>query len=355
MAQLNVHDIPLSFETSPPKQRIRKQGKHEKEHSDDVVIKGRDSPVKGKVKTIKRKRQLSDEFTELKPVPVWSISEIHPPPQRKDKQHYHQLEMKPIKPHVRHMKVMKESHRSRPELPLVKYGKSVEVMREQRLHDLPIHYGTHVEMMNQKDRLKQELQREMMVEEFAAESERKMYKDRNDERQYQLAKMRIEHIEPLTRANIQSRQQLLLEQNAALQRQMIRREHNHYLIKLYHAYRQLSQREKIDKILSEFRIDSENYDDTYISEPTQESYMIYKKNYTYSILCLGVKAITWNEANDEIIIEFINDTVRRIPMNGQLVRFERFGTTVVIRFSRFVQMMERPKGKCPRCPSCDIS
>ena len=193
--------------------------------------------------------------------------------------------------------------------------------------------------------------------------------DRNAERQFQLAKMRIEHVEPLTRANIESRQQSLLEQDAALDRYIKRREHNNQLLELHKAYMNISRVERLEHVLHEFGVETRNYDDVYISPPVEETYMLGEKHYTYSHLCLGVKDFMWNEAADTIIINFMNGTQRVIPVNKQYFRTERFGNGIlVIRFQRYINMRETkrkpdkscpwisdPRDICPLCPNCDIA
>ena len=320
MSKFNPKEILLSFETSPPKQRIRGKPKVvENEHSDDGVIKGRPSPVKRKVKAIKPKRRISDEFTELKPVPMWSISEIRPTTHKRDKHQYEPLVR--VMPEVKPLSV--QNHPIVRVMPEVKDDRTMRIMHAQQKHEEDLQY--------------------------------QMYQDRNDERQFELAKMRIEHAEPLARAQVLTRQQLLLEANDRFQRRIIDREHEHYLMTLSQAYRKLKKRDRLERILETFQIDNEDHDDVYISPPTEEPYFRWNTNYITSILCLGVKRMVLDETNDAIILTFIDGTRRVIVKNGQFVRHERYGTTVVFRFFMFVEMSISSKERCPCCSRCDIS
>lgn len=183
--------------------------------------------------------------------------------------------------------------------------------------------------------------------------------DRNDERRFELAKMRIEHVEPLTRANIMARQQSLLEQDAALDRHIRRQEHCNELIQLHQAYRSISKADRLDTVLREFRVQNTDYDDVWLSPPHQELYMMGHKRYTYSHLLLGVTEIIWDEANDNIIINFRNGKQKVIPANRQFWKPEYLAAEIaVIRFFRYIEMKEVEEENtksCPFCPHCEIS
>ena len=186
-----------------------------------------------------------------------------------------------------------------------------------------------------------------------ADSERRKYKDRNDERQLELAKMKIEHIEPLTRANIQSRQQSIIEQDAAVARRLHVQAHNHELVQLHQAYCETQKEDRLQIIYREFGIDTYNPDDVYISPPTVESYMIMKRNYTYSHLCIGVKNVV--PGNNFIIVELIDGSTHRFNLDDQFYRIENFGSgVVVIRFMRHIGYKENRTLRCP-CPNCEIA
>ena len=248
---------------------------------------------------------------------TWSGSESQPPKRR---QEYERLEeSKPvIDPRFQLMHEQQRDHANLQRLMLTQYTTD---RREQRHH--------------------------------LADSERRKYKDRNDERQFELAKMKIEHIEPLTRANIQSRQQSIIEQDAAVARRLHVQAHNHELVQLHQAYCETQKEDRLQIIYREFGIDTYNPDDVYISPPTVESYMIMKRNYTYSHLCIGVKNVV--PGNNFIIVELIDGSKHRFNLDDQFYRIENFGSgVVVIRFMRHIGYKENRTLRCP-CPNCEIA
>ena len=88
--------------------------------------------------------------------------------------------------------------------------------------------------------------------------------------------------------------------------------------------------------------------------------MLGRKHYTYSILCIGVKDVLWNEDDDLIVIKLIDGSQRVIPLNNQVYRTERYynGTIIVIRFYRYIHVGEtkrNPRRSCPLCPNCEIA
>lgn len=190
------------------------------------------------------------------------------------------------------------------------------------------------------------------------ESKRMKYKDKDSQRQHELQRMRIEHIEPLTRAHIDLRQQALREQEAATDRRIRLQEHNRELIQLHQAYISSKNEERLEVVFKEFGIDTQhtNHDDVYLSPPVVESYMAMKRNYTYAHLCIGVKGI--EHQGDNLHITFIDGVTRTIPIDGQYFRMERFGGgIVVIRFMRYITLADKREycPNCPSCPKCDVS
>ena len=385
------------------------------EKSDDIVIKSRPSPIKSKAQPIRTMRELSDEpkpkpkpepiplqperthrrglcpepqmgrvsfkadpellsVEELPPIPMMPMKPIMPPvrDRKRDKHEYELLRSDTDIAQSRlHYGTLERVHKTKSDMQRQALNKYVEDRRDERRHREALEREASTKYTNDridKRRHREELERQMyrdrndervhrerlehdMMDHFAS--------DRNDERQFQLAKMRIEHVEPLTRANIESRQQSLLEQDAALDRYIKRREHNNQLLELHKAYMNISRVERLEHVLHEFGVETRNYDDVYISPPVEETYMLGEKHYTYSHLCLGVKDFMWNEAADTIIINFMNGTQRVIPVNKQYFRTERFGNGIlVIRFQRYINMREtkrKPDRSCPLCPNCDIA
>ena len=375
MSELNGADIPLpaairrriakrnaSDKPQPgPKPQIPRS---KDEKSDDIVIKSRPSPIKSKAQPIRTMRELSDEpkpkpkpkperthrrglcpepqmgrvsfkadpellsVEELPPIPMMPMKPIMPPvrDRKRDKHEYERLRSDANMAQSRlHYGTLERVHKTKSDMQRQALNKYVEDRRDERRHREALEREASTKYTNDridKRRHREELERQMyrdrndervhrerlehdMMDHFAS--------DRNAERQFQLAKMRIEHVEPLTRANIESRQQSLLEQDAALDRYIKRREHNNQLLELHKAYMNISRVERLEHVLHEFGVETRNYDDVYISPPVEETYMLGEKHYTYSHLCLGVKDFMWNEAADTIIINFMNGTQRVIP------------------------------------------
>ena len=318
--------------------------------------------------------------------------ETHKIPRSKADEHV--LKMKPVKPlkpvkHIRKLDMNEDDfdfqidepfkpvpilkHPEREESRVVRYrgpskrrqdyelleeSKPVIDPRFQLMHEQQRDRGLRPELHTERANLQQ-----LMLSQYAtdrreqrhhlADSERRKYKDRNDERQFELAKMKIEHIEPLTRANIQSRQQSIIEQDATVARRLHVQSHNHELVQLHQAYCETQKEDRLNIIYREFGIDTYNPDDVYISPPTVESYMIMKRNYTYSHLCIGVKNVV--PGNNFIIVELIDGSKHRFNLDDQFYRIENFGSgVVVIRFMRHIGFKEKRMLRCP-CPNCEIA
>lgn len=402
---------------SPPKQRrVRKTNK---ERSDDAVIKSRPSPIKMKPlpKRDARRdmRQLSDEVLEddpsLKPVPIMKPPrrELVPPMgrEKKRKQQYQPLEEVKEAPRVvmnPNLRQIQEEQRERMRREQEIVAQQIQREREEKHYEqerLREERRQNVEL--ERERIRQEMERRQRAEaesrlyedrrderhfelqkinaenhgrsqlqrqamehyvadrqderKHMTESKRMKYKDKDSQRQHHLQEMRIEHIEPLTKAHIDLRQQALLEQEAAVDRRIRIQEHNHKLIQLYQAYVSTKDKQyRLEVVLKEFGIDAQplNHDDVYLSPPTVESYMVARPNYTYSHLCIGVKGIEQEE--DNLHVTFIDGTTQSIPINGQYFRMERFGGVVVIRFTRFIILEDKHHClNCPSCSKCNVS
>lgn len=386
-----------------------------KERSDDVVIKSRPSPIK-RIKPLSHRdrqrnmRQLSDDppvkskttahahapapapaphvAPHVAPVPIPKMVPVKrirkldfpktdaPAPKiqpirqikkldRKQKTEVDDMLDEPFIP----VPILK--HTEREESRVVRYrepsrsGSESHPKRRQeyeRLEESKPVIDPRFQLMQEQQRDRANLQRLMLTQyttdrreqrHHLADSERRKYKDRNDERQFELAKMKIEHVEPLTRANIQSRQQSIIEQDAAVARRLHVQAHNHELVQLHQAYCETQKEDRLQIIYREFGIDTYNPDDVYISPPTVESYMIMKRNYTYSHLCIGVKNVI--PGNNFIIVELIDGSTHRFNLDDQFYRIENFGSgVVVIRFMRHIGYKENRTLRCP-CPNCEIS
>ena len=384
MDRLNPKDVQLPFGLSPAKHRTKKTtvttsiprpttsrpatSRHKKdERSDDIVIKSRPSPIKEKRKALvtSKMREFSDgpsdlsacaNTEELEPIPMTQMTPIMPSRKARDKRNrekYQRLWEQDMKAGIEEQRIkygaLEELHKAQAEMQRHALSKYADDRSDERRHK------EELDRQMYKDRNDERHHRERlehsMMSHYAA--------DRNDERRFELAKMRIEHVEPLTRANIMARQQSLLEQDAALDRHIRRQEHCNELIQLHQAYRSISKADRLDTVLREFRVQNTDYDDVWLSPPHQELYMMGHKRYTYSHLLLGVTQIIWDEANDNIIINFRNGKQRVIPANRQFWKPEYLAAEIaVIRFFRYIDMKEVEEENtksCPFCPHCEIS
>lgn len=374
MDRLNPKDVQLPFGLSPAKHRTKKTTvktsiprpttsrptplRHKKdERSDDIVIKSRPSPIKEKRKALvtSKMREFSDT-EELEPIPMTQMTPIMPSRKARDKRNrekYQRLWEQDMKAGIEEQRIkygaLEELHKAQAEMQRHALSKYADDRNDERRHK------EELDRQMYKDRNDERHHRERlehsMMSHYAA--------DRNDERRFELAKMRIEHVEPLTRANIMARQQSLLEQDAALDRHIRRQEHCNELIQLHQAYRSISKADRLDTVLREFRVQNTDYDDVWLSPPHQELYMMGHKRYTYSHLLLGVTEIIWDEANDNIIINFRNGKQKVIPANRQFWKPEYLAAEIaVIRFFRYIEMKEVEEENtksCPFCPHCEIS
>lgn len=384
MDRLNPKDVQLPFGLSPAKHRTKKTTvktsiprpttsrptplRHKKdERSDDIVIKSRPSPIKEKRKALvtSKMREFSDgpsdlsacaNTEELEPIPMTQMTPIMPSRKARDKRNrekYQRLWEQDMKAGIEEQRIkygaLEELHKAQAEMQRHALSKYADDRNDERRHK------EELDRQMYKDRNDERHHRERlehsMMSHYAA--------DRNDERRFELAKMRIEHVEPLTRANIMARQQSLLEQDAALDRHIRRQEHCNELIQLHQAYRSISKADRLDTVLREFRVQNTDYDDVWLSPPHQELYMMGHKRYTYSHLLLGVTEIIWDEANDNIIINFRNGKQKVIPANRQFWKPEYLAAEIaVIRFFRYIEMKEVEEENtksCPFCPHCEIS
>lgn len=384
MDRLNPKDVQLPFGLSPAKHRTKKTtvttsiprpttsrpatSRHKKdERSDDIVIKSRPSPIKEKRKALvtSKMREFSDgpsdlsacaNTEELEPIPMTQMTPIMPSRKARDKRNrekYQRLWEQDMKAGIEEQRIkygaLEELHKAQAEMQRHALSKYADDRNDERRHK------EELDRQMYKDRNDERHHRERlehsMMSHYAA--------DRNDERRFELAKMRIEHVEPLTRANIMARQQSLLEQDAALDRHIRRQEHCNELIQLHQAYRSISKADRLDTVLREFRVQNTDYDDVWLSPPHQELYMMGHKRYTYSHLLLGVTQIIWDEANDNIIINFRNGKQKVIPANRQFWKPEYLAAEIaVIRFFRYIEMKEVEEENtksCPFCPHCEIS
>ena len=367
---MDPNDIQLPFGLSPAKHRTRKPAARpstkpprKDERSDDIVIKSRSSPVKEKKKAIasSRIREFSDT-EELEPIPMMPMTPIpprNPSSSSRDRRKYEKLREESFN----------ERGNSRPTLEeqRIRYAALDELQRLQsqiQRHALSTYADDRMDERRHREELDRQMYRDRTDERHHRERlEHSMMShyaaDRSADRQFELAKMRIEHVEPLTKANIMARQQSLLEQDAALDRHIRRQQHHNELIRLHQAYRSISRADRLDAVLREFHVQNRDYDDVWLSRPHEESYMMGHKRYTYSHLLLGVAEIIWDEANDNIIVNFRNGTQKVIPANGQFWKPEYFGAEIaVIRFFRYInvrEVEEENARSCPHCPYCDVS
>ena len=292
---------------------------------------------------------------------------------KRDKREYEQLKAETSMAQQRlHYGTLERMHKTKSDMQRQALNKYAEDRRDERRHKEELErqaltkythdrmderrHREELDRLMYRDRNDERMHRERlehdMMDHFAS--------DRSDERRFALDRMRIEHVEPLTKANIMTRQQSLLEQDAALNRHIKRRERNNQLIAAHQAYQAVSKADRFEHVLREFGIETLHHDDVYISPPVEESYMLGHNHYTYSILCVGVDEIMLNQDDDLIIIKLINGAQRVIPLNNQYYKPERFGngTVVVIRFHRFIRMKEtkrNPDRTCPFCPNCEIA
>ena len=409
MDKLNAADIQLP---AGIRRRLRKQNMANKtqpqiprskdERSDDIVIKSRPSPIKRKPLPARKMRELSDEpkpkpkpervhrhvsfradpelsDEELPPIPMMTMTPIQPPimppvrDHKRDKREYEQLKAETSMAQQRlHYGTLERMHKTKSDMQRQALSKYVEDRRDERRHREELErqaltkeahdrmdkrrHREELDRLMYRDRSDERMHRERlehdMMDHFAS--------DRSDERRFALDRMRIEHVEPLTKANIMTRQQSLLEQEAALDRHIKRRERNNQLIAANQAYQAVANADKFEHVLREFGIETLHHDDVYVSQPVEESYMLGRKHYTYSILCIGVKDVLWNEDDDLIVIKLIDGSQRVIPLNNQVYRTERYynGTIIVIRFYRYIHVGEtkrNPRRSCPFCPNCEIA
>ena len=337
--------------------------------------------------------ELSDE--ELPPIPMMTMTPINPPvrDRKREKHEYQQLKTETDMAQSRlHYGTLERSpiwggeqsslHKTKSDMQRQALSKYVEDRRDERRHREELErqaltkeahdrmdkrrHREELDRLMYRDRSDERMHRERlehdMMDHFAS--------DRSDERRFALDRMRIEHVEPLTKANIMTRQQSLLEQEAALDRHIKRRERNNQLIAANQAYQAVANADKFEHVLREFGIETLHHDDVYVSQPVEESYMLGCKHYTYSILCIGVKDVLWNEDDDLIVIKLIDGSQRVIPLNNQVYRTERYynGTIIVIRFYRYIHVGETkrnprrscpwisdPRDICPLCPNCEIA
>ena len=371
-----------------------------KERSDDIVIKSRPSPIK-RIKPLSHRdrqrnmRQLSDDHhvkpktvAPATPAPPVAVAPV-PIPKMEPVKRIRKLDFPKadapaakIQP-IRQIKKLDRKQKTEVDdmldepfipVPILKHTEREESrvtrfrgppkrrQEYERLEESKPVIDPRFQLMHEQQRDHANLQRLMLTQyttdrreqrHHLADSERRKYKDRNDERQFELAKMKIEHIEPLTRANIQSRQQSIIEQDAAVARRLHVQAHNHELVQLHQAYCETQKEDRLQIIYREFGIDTYNPDDVYISPPTVESYMIMKRNYTYSHLCIGVKNVV--PGNNFIIVELIDGSKHRFNLDDQFYRIENFGSgVVVIRFMRHIGYKENRTLRCP-CPNCEIA
>lgn len=403
---------------SEPEPRIGPRPKSKDERSDDIVIKSRPSPIKSKAQPIRTMRELSDvanepkpkherehrrglcpepqmgrvSFTdklmryrsrsdpelsdeELPPIPMMTMTPINPPvrDRKREKHEYQQLKVETDMAQSRlHYGTLERIHKTKSDMQRQALSKYVEDRRDERRHREELErqaltkdahdrmdkrrHREELDRLMYRDRSDERMHRERlehdMMDHFAS--------DRSDERRFALDRMRIKHVEPLTKANIMTRQQSLLEQEAALDRHIKRRERNNQLIAANQAYQAVANADKFEHVLREFGIETLHHDDVYVSQPVEESYMLGRKHYTYSILCIGVKDVLWNEDDDLIVIKLIDGSQRVIPLNNQVYRTERYynGTIIVIRFYRYIHVGETKRnrrGSCPFCPNCEIA
>ena len=388
-----------------PVPRIGPRPKSKDEKSDDIVIKSRPSPIKSKAQPIRTMRELSDEpkperihhrglcpepqmgrvsfkadpelisVEELPPIPMMPMKPIMPPvrDRKRDKHEYELLRSDTDMVQSRlHYGTLERVHKTKSDMQRQALSKYVEDRRDERRHREELErqaltkeahdrmdkrrHREELDRLMYRDRSDERMHRERlehdMMDHFAS--------DRSDERRFALDRMRIEHVEPLTKANIMTRQQSLLEQEAALDRHIKRRERNNQLIAANQAYQAVVNADKFEHVLREFGIETLHHDDVYVSQPVEESYMLGRKHYTYSILCIGVKDVLWNEDDDLIVIKLIDGSQRVIPLNNQVYRTERYynGTIIVIRFYRYIHVGEtkrNPRDICPFCPNCEIA
>ena len=317
--------------------------------------------------------ELSDE--ELPPIPMMTMTPINPPvrDRKREKHEYQQLKSETNMAQSRlHYGTLERMHKTKSDMQRQALSKYVEDRRDERRHREELErqaltkeahdrmdkrrHREELDRLMYRDRSDERMHRERlehdMMDHFAS--------DRSDERRFALDRMRIEHVEPLTKANIMTRQQSLLEQEAALDRHIKRRERNNQLIAANQAYQAVANADKFEHVLREFGIETLHHDDVYVSQPVEESYMLGRKHYTYSILCIGVKDVLWNEDDDLIVIKLIDGSQRVIPLNNQVYRTERYynGTIIVIRFYRYIHVGEtkrNPRRSCPFCPNCEIA
>ena len=317
--------------------------------------------------------ELSDE--ELPPIPMMTMTPINPPvrDRKREKHEYQQLKAETDMAQSRlHYGTLERMHKTKSDMQRQALSKYVEDRRDERRHREELErqaltkeahdrmdkrrHREELDRLMYRDRSDERMHRERlehdMMDHFAS--------DRSDERRFALDRMRIEHVEPLTKANIMTRQQSLLEQEAALDRHIKRRERSNQLIAANQAYQAVANADKFEHVLREFGIETLHHDDVYVSQPVEESYMLGRKHYTYSILCIGVKDVLWNEDDDLIVIKLIDGSQRVIPLNNQVYRTERYynGTIIVIRFYRYIHVGEtkrNPRGSCPFCPNCEIA
>ena len=330
-----------------PEPRIGPRPKSKDEKSDDIVIKSRPSPIKSKAQPIRTMRELSDEpkperahrrglcpepqmgrvlfkadpelsDEELPPIPMMTMTPINPPvrDRKREKHEYQQLKSETDMAQSRlHYGTLERMHKTKSDMQRQALSKYVDDRRDERRHREELErqaltkeardrmdkrrHREELDRLKYRDRSDERMHRERlehdMMDHFAS--------DRSDERRFALDRMRIEHVEPLTKANIMTRQQSLLEQEAALDRHIKRRERNNQLIAANQAYQAVANADKFEHVLREFGIETLHHDDVYVSQPVEESYMLGRKHYTYSILCIGVKDVLWNEDDDLIVIK----------------------------------------------------
>ena len=305
MDKLNAADIQLP---AGIRRRLRKQNMANKtqpqiprskdERSDDIVIKSRPSPIKRKPLPARKMRELSDEpkpkpkpervhrhvsfradpelsDEELPPIPMMTMTPIQPPimppvrDHKRDKREYEQLKAETSMAQQRlHYGTLERMHKTKSDMQRQALNKYAEDRRDERRHKEELErqaltkythdrmderrHQEELDRLMYRDRNDERIHRERLEHDMMAH----FASDRNDERRFALDKMRIEHVEPLTKANIMTRQQSLLEQDAALDRHIKRREHNNEMIRAHQAYQAVSKADRFEHVLREFGIET---------------------------------------------------------------------------------------------------
>ena len=232
MQKLDPNDIQLPFGLSPAKHRTRKPAARpstkpprKDERSDDIVIKSRPSPVKEKKKSIasSRIREFSDT-EELEPIPMIPMTPIpprNPSSSSRDRRKYEKLREEPT------LEEQRIRYAALDELQRLQSDELQRLQSQMQRHALSTYADDRMDERRHREELDRQMYRDRTDERHHRERlEHSMMShyaaDRSADRQFELAKMRIEHAEPLAKANIMARQQSLLEQDAALDRHIRR-------------------------------------------------------------------------------------------------------------------------------------